>query len=578
MQLKTYRAFTLAEAIDAVQADLGEDAVVLHTRTYKRGGILGIGRKMIVEVIASEPVVEEAIEEQGASEVQSPLDVVASRAYRSGSLVVDSDPQEEESLELDDARTARLAQALDVRREREVAVAPQSEELVPDVPVDAGAPRRFVIGEGGKLIAEDVSEEAPVVTQPVFEETQPVIEEAQPVIEETKSAIEEASEETLTTEIISDAVNAVVNALRPRSEADAASVSAIDSVEKHEPVAPQTEVDTDAELVSESSVVPEAPAIEGIQPLKHDLQDPHDELEAIRATVGRVIKEDGLPTLSVDEKTESDVDPANVPSLTNAYAELISQELSRELADQIIKELSSSLGADELADPSLVREAILDRLAGLVPTSESTRGQEAADGRPWTLAFVGPTGVGKTTTLAKVASKLALQEGRRVGLVTADTYRVAAVDQLRIYAEILDLPLAVAKGAADIGDAIRSLEGCDVVLIDTPGRSQNDAERIGELRSIIDISQPHEVHLVLSGTAGERVLLREAEAFASLRPDRIVLTKLDEAVSFGMLVSVVRQIGRRVSWVTTGQEVPSDIEPATGRRIASMILGASVKA
>lgn len=564
MQLKTYRAFTLAEAIDAVQADLGEDAVVLHTRTYKRGGILGIGRKMIVEVIASEPVVEDVIDDQEAPEIQSPLDVVASRAYRSGSLVVDSEPQDEESLELDDARTARLAQALDVRREREEALAPQTEELVPDVPADAGAPRRFVIGEGGKLIAEDVSEDSPVVAAPI-------VAEAEPVIENT-------SEETVTTEIISEAVNAVVNALQPRTEADEAPVPVIEAVEEHEPAAPQEEVVAEAEVVSESSVVAETPAIEDIQPEEQDVQEQHDELEAIRATVGRVIKEDGLPTMSVVDKAEAEVDPANVPSLTNAYAELISQELSRELADQIIKELSSSLGADQLADANLVREAILDRLAGLVPTSESTRGQEAADGRPWTLAFVGPTGVGKTTTLAKVASQLALQEGRRVGLVTADTYRVAAVDQLRIYAEILDLPLAVAKGSADIGDAIKSLEGCDVILIDTPGRSQNDAERIGELRSIIDISQPHEVHLVLSGTAGERVLLREAEAFASLRPDRIVLTKLDEAVSFGMLVSVVRQIGRRVSWVTTGQEVPSDIEPATGRRIASMILGASVKA
>jgi flagellar biosynthesis protein FlhF len=99
-----------------------------------------------------------------------------------------------------------------------------------------------------------------------------------------------------------------------------------------------------------------------------------------------------------------------------------------------------------------------------------------------------------------------------------------------------------------------------------------------ELRTVIDQANPHEVHLVLSSTASERVLLREAEAFADLRPDRIVLTKLDEAVSFGMLVSVVRKIGRRLSWVTTGQEVPSDIEQATGQRIANMMLGGSVKA
>ena len=126
--------------------------------------------------------------------------------------------------------------------------------------------------------------------------------------------------------------------------------------------------------------------------------------------------------------------------------------------------------------------------------------------------------------------------------------------------------------------ALKELADCEIVLVDTPGRSQNDADRLVELRSIIDVANPHEIHLVLSSTASERVLVREAEAFADLRPDRIVLTKLDEAVSFGMLVSVVRRIGRRLSWVTTGQEVPADIETATGRRIADMMLGGVVKA
>ena len=93
----------------------------------------------------------------------------------------------------------------------------------------------------------------------------------------------------------------------------------------------------------------------------------------------------------------------------------------------------------------------------------------------------------------------------------------------------------------------------------------------------MDAARPHETHLVLAGTAAERVLLREAEAFSGLGPDRVVLTKLDEAVAFGMLVSVVRRIGRRISWVTTGQEVPKDVEWATGSRIADLVLGGAVK-
>lgn len=293
-----------------------------------------------------------------------------------------------------------------------------------------------------------------------------------------------------------------------------------------------------------------------------------DELDAIKVSVGRVIDADALP--SVGASTNGD-------GLAAAYASLIAQELARELADGVVEDISATLSSEALAEPAVVHEALLVRVAALVPTAESTSMPEATDGRPWTMAFVGPTGVGKTTTLAKVASMLALTEGRKVGLVTADTYRVAAVDQLKTYADILSAPIAVANDASEMAAAMRSLSDCDVILVDTPGRSQNDIESIVALRSIIDAANPHEIHLVLSATSSERVLLRTAEAFADLRPDRIVLTKLDEAISFGMLLSVVRRIGRRLSWITTGQEVPADLEAATGRRIAALVLGGPVK-
>ncbi|MCH2161908.1 MAG: flagellar biosynthesis protein FlhF [Phycisphaerales bacterium] len=513
MPLKTYRAFTLAEAVEAVRSDLGSDAVILHTRTYKRGGLLGLGRRNVVEVIASdaEPATDSAIDSPAADLADpshtpgkaTPQGVAAERVYRSGSLMVDSNrkdtrdlPDSERNLEIDQARTRRLAQAMHVRLEREANARqdsrkPAPEEPTPDVPADPGTPRRFVIGPDGELMPEYA------------------------VVPPAPLEVEKASEvdDDLTSE------------REPRGEAAAAPLGS------------------------------------------------GNELDAIRSMVGRVIDQQGSSSAPAVQRAPGDEsDP-----LVATYTDLIAQELSRELADNVVQDLARSMTPEVLGNPRLVRDAVLERIASLVPTAESTQGSEAADGRPWTQAFVGPTGVGKTTTLAKVASTMSLREGRRVGLLTADTYRVAAVDQLRTYADILQLPLAVAHGPSEMQEALDSLKDCDAVLIDTPGRSQNDLERLADLRSIIDVAQPHEVHLVLSGTAGERVLLREAEAFAPLRPDRIVLTKLDEAVSFGMLVSVVRQIGRRISWVTTGQEVPSDIERATGRRIAGMMLGQSVK-
>ena len=301
-----------------------------------------------------------------------------------------------------------------------------------------------------------------------------------------------------------------------------------------------------------------------------------EDLAAIRNTVGRVLEPFSTDTAPPTTPLITDGTDAGDP-LAGAYATLIGQELSRDLADQVVSELETTLESSVRRDPVQVRAAVLEQLAGLIPTEESIGWASPRDGRPRTIAFVGPTGVGKTTTLAKIAATLVLREKLSVGLVTADTYRISAVDQLKTYADILGARIEVAADPQGMREAMRRCGDLDAVLVDTPGRSQNDADRLAELRGLMDAAQPHETHLVLSGTASERVLLREAEAFSRLGPDRVVLTKLDEAVAFGMLVSVVRRIGRRISWVTTGQEVPRDVEHATGARLASLVLGGAVR-
>jgi flagellar biosynthesis protein FlhF len=265
--------------------------------------------------------------------------------------------------------------------------------------------------------------------------------------------------------------------------------------------------------------------------------------------------------------------------LFNAYLALIAQDMSEELADQIVSAVREELDEQALEDATVVRAAVRRHLAAFIPCDAVGAGfaldSRATDGRPFTLALIGPTGVGKTTTIAKLAATVKLRQGKSVGLITADTYRIAAVDQLRTYAEIIDVPLHVACTPAEMKRAVAALSDRDVILIDTAGRSQKDAGRLAELRRFLNAAQPHEVHLVLSGTAGERTLLEEAGAFSPLGVHKIVLTKLDEAVSFGMLISALRQIGMALSFVTTGQEVPDDIEPGRGitDRLAALALG-----
>jgi flagellar biosynthesis protein FlhF len=189
------------------------------------------------------------------------------------------------------------------------------------------------------------------------------------------------------------------------------------------------------------------------------------------------------------------------------------------------------------------------------------------------VALVGPTGVGKTTTVAKLAANFKLAHGFRPGLVTVDTYRIAAVEQLRTYAEIISLPLAVANAPGEMRRAMDELGDVDLVLIDTAGRSPRDEVKIRELADFLAEARPDEVHLVLSAVAGERSLRAAVERFSVVRADRLILTKLDEADGLGGVLAVLGQADRPVSYLTTGQAVPDDIEPADRSRLARLILG-----
>ena len=184
--------------------------------------------------------------------------------------------------------------------------------------------------------------------------------------------------------------------------------------------------------------------------------------------------------------------------------------------------------------------------------------------------------MGKTTTVAKLAANFKLVHGLRPGLVTVDTYRIAAVEQLRTYAEIIDLPLAVANSPGEMRRAIDGLGDVDVVLIDTAGRSPRDEVKVRELADFLTEAKPDEVHLVLSAVAGGRSLRAAVERFSVVRADRLILTKLDEADGLGGVLAVLGQADRPVSYLTTGQGVPDDIEPADRSRLAKLILGEEV--
>lgn len=273
--------------------------------------------------------------------------------------------------------------------------------------------------------------------------------------------------------------------------------------------------------------------------------------------------------------------------LVAMYLRLLEADVATEIADEVIAAVRDALTPAELADSSRVRQEVLRHLASLVPVADvgstvaglvpdpaaSRQGVGRIALRPYIITLIGPTGVGKTTTLAKLAAAYTLRHNRAVGIIAADTLRLGAVDQLRLYATIIGVPIRVCATPRDARAALESLAACDIILMDTAGCPPRDAEAMNELRAMLRAIDADETHLVLSATSSWTTIMEAAKQFAPAEPDHLLLTKLDEAVNFGVLLSAARAIDLRLSYLTTGQEVPDHLELVRGERLASLILG-----
>jgi len=256
--------------------------------------------------------------------------------------------------------------------------------------------------------------------------------------------------------------------------------------------------------------------------------------------------------------------------LFRLFADLLDSNLSEELARELVERIRAQVSGPELADLLLLKA----RIARMLEAEIAVAGPIAlTPGRCRLAALVGPTGVGKTTTIAKLAANYRLKEKRRVGLITVDTYRIAAVEQLRTYADIIDLPMQVVSTPREMREAVRGMGDLDLILMDTAGRSPKDEVKIQELKAFLSEAGADEVHLVLSSVAGERTLQQTAQRFAAVGTTALILTKLDEAPGLGSVLPLLRSSRLPLSYLTNGQNVPADIETADARRVARIVLG-----
>ncbi|BDU77415.1 hypothetical protein METESE_23730 [Mesoterricola sediminis] len=288
------------------------------------------------------------------------------------------------------------------------------------------------------------------------------------------------------------------------------------------------------------------------------------ELDQMKAQLTRIQKQ-GMPQAQLQ-----------LPQpLLELYGDLVANDLDPLIALRLCEYTQRSLmeqdgtGHSGELDPERARIFLRRVIADFIPVAPPI---QLETGRTRVVALVGPTGVGKTTTIAKLAAYAKLELKQKVALLTLDTFRIAAVDQLHQYAEILQVPLHVALTVEDLRSALRFYQDRALVLLDTPGHSPKDAEMMGQLRRFLDELPEAEVHLVLSATTKPRDLADIAQRFESLGPSRLVFTKLDETCTLGPLLSTLVRVKRPISYLGTGQEVPQDLEMATSRRLADLIL------
>lgn len=211
----------------------------------------------------------------------------------------------------------------------------------------------------------------------------------------------------------------------------------------------------------------------------------------------------------------------------------------------------------------------LDEIPSLVAADLKVK--DAETGRK-AVMLIGPTGVGKTTTVAKLSAK-AIREGKRAAIINLDTYRIGAIEQLRIYARIMGLPLAIASNASELRSSLSNFaKDRDVIFIDTIGRNPMNEEYIKDMRELCQTGLPTEVHLLMSANSDDRFMTEAYKSYRKLPIDYLAFTKVDEAVSFGALYNLMLVYQKPVAYLTTGQTVPNDLEFTTVDKLTNMIL------
>lgn len=270
-------------------------------------------------------------------------------------------------------------------------------------------------------------------------------------------------------------------------------------------------------------------------------------------------------------KEAADQDAEIIKFMRLLYNTMIDNEVNEKYANQIIEEMEKS------NKPGMPFDyALANTYQKMILKFGQTEVITPAKDGPKVVFFIGPTGVGKTTTIAKIASLFSVNEKKKVALLTADTYRIAAAEQLRTYANILEVPFRIIYTVEEIEQALSDFRNFDYILVDTAGHShQNEVQRenMNAFIHSVDGLAEKEVFLVLSATTKYRDLISIADTYSAMTSYKLIFTKLDETITLGNLLNLRLHTGAVISYVTDGQNVPDDISQFNPQKTVKQLLG-----
>ncbi|WP_314618677.1 flagellar biosynthesis protein FlhF [uncultured Selenomonas sp.] len=603
MRIKVFQAATMKDAMAQVKDELGDDAVILHTKKIKKGGILGYGAKEIFEVTAALDETPRRPPKKRAERLPTLAELQAEEAGE-GKPVKSSVP-----LPLGHAGTApapAAAAAADAQ-------AAQGEPPLTALPQPQQPQPQLLQQQQSQPLPQQPPLPQPqpqpqLSQQPPLPQPQPQLTQQPHLSQSAARRYKTAGTEAAVAEAERQAREAVSRQAQAQASPQEPFVPSFPSEEGHadpfQPLVPSAEdppaepparkvrrkkpparklkkprtvkeKKTEEEAETSSAAAPSRRMKRGAEkadapPQEEDRQDGDasaakaDE-EKQRETIEALQNELAQMKAMLVQVVGKEKTPEDEMSLQQALKQ---QEVDSDIVDDVVLQLpAETVLADR--DTPLALEGLTKYLSDNVQMAD---GLELKARKRKIAALLGPTGVGKTTTLAKIAAQCVLEKGVSTAFITADTYRISAVEQLKTYADILGLPIAIVYTPDELKEAIQKFRQKQLILIDTAGRSQHNRRQMAELKDFLAVNQNIEKYLVLSATTKNEDAKDIVDKFSVCKPDKVIFTKTDETKSLGIILNILRKKAMRLSYLTNGQSVPDDIVPAQAEKLAELFL------